>query len=50
MLKVPNRKKGGGSATKPLTIGKVARMAGVGIETIRFYEREDWLPIRAKKA
>ena len=26
--------------TKPLTIGKVARLAGVGIETIRFYERE----------
>jgi len=27
-------------SVKPLTIGKVARMAGVGIETIRFYERE----------
>ena len=27
------------SANKPLTIGKVARLAGVGIETIRFYER-----------
>lgn len=27
-------------AAKPLTIGKVARLAGVGIETIRFYERE----------
>ena len=26
--------------TKPLTIGKVARLTGVGIETIRFYERE----------
>ncbi len=25
---------------KALTIGKVARSAGVGIETIRFYERE----------
>ena len=25
---------------KPLTIGKVARLAGVGVETIRFYERE----------
>jgi len=23
-----------------LTIGKVARLAGVGVETIRFYERE----------
>jgi MerR family mercuric resistance operon transcriptional regulator len=29
-----------GNAGKPLTIGKVARLAGVGIETIRFYERE----------
>lgn len=27
-------------STKPLTIGKVARLASVGIETIRFYERE----------
>ncbi|MGH9784812.1 MAG: MerR family DNA-binding protein [Terriglobia bacterium] len=26
--------------TKPLTIGKVARLTEVGIETIRFYERE----------
>ena len=25
---------------EPLTIGKVARLAGVGVETIRFYERE----------
>ncbi len=25
---------------KPLTIGKVASRAGIGIETIRFYERE----------
>ncbi|MCH7726571.1 MAG: heavy metal-responsive transcriptional regulator [Planctomycetes bacterium] len=25
---------------KPLTIGQVAKSAGVGIETIRFYERE----------
>jgi len=25
---------------EPLTIGKVARLAGVGIEAIRFYERE----------
>jgi MerR family mercuric resistance operon transcriptional regulator len=26
-------------ATKPMTIGKAARRAGVGVETIRFYER-----------
>jgi MerR family mercuric resistance operon transcriptional regulator len=28
---------------KPLTIGKVAERAGVGIETIRFYERKGLL-------
>lgn len=26
---------------KPLSIGEVARLAGVGVETVRFYERED---------
>ena len=30
----------GQKMNKPLTIGKVARKAGVGIETIRFYERK----------
>ncbi|MCF6285509.1 MAG: MerR family DNA-binding protein [Candidatus Hydrogenedentes bacterium] len=30
--------------TTPLTIGKVARLAEVGIETIRFYEREGLIP------
>ena len=25
---------------EPLTIGKVARLGGVGVETVRFYERE----------
>jgi MerR family transcriptional regulator, copper efflux regulator len=28
------------SAAKPLTIGLVARRAGVGVETVRFYERQ----------
>ena len=28
------------SPTKPLTIGLVARRAGVGVETVRFYERQ----------
>ncbi|MCZ6807978.1 MAG: MerR family DNA-binding protein [Deltaproteobacteria bacterium] len=28
-----------GIDTKPLTIGQVAKQAGVGVETIRFYER-----------
>jgi MerR family transcriptional regulator, copper efflux regulator len=31
-------------ATKRLTIGQVAEGAGVGIETIRFYEREGLVP------
>ena len=26
------------------TIGKVARQAGVGVETVRFYEREGLIP------
>jgi MerR family transcriptional regulator, copper efflux regulator len=28
------------SPTKPITIGLVARRAGVGVETVRFYERQ----------
>ena len=28
------------SPRKPLTIGLVARRAGVGVETVRFYERQ----------
>jgi len=27
----------------PMTIGKVAKQAGVGVETVRFYEREGLL-------
>ncbi len=27
-----------------LSIGQVARRAGVGVETVRFYEREDAIP------
>lgn len=33
-----------GQPEKPLTIGRVARQAGVGIDTIRFYERRGLLP------
>jgi len=33
----------GAKAMKTLTIGQVARQAGVGVETIRFYEREGLL-------
>jgi len=29
--------------TKPLTIGRVAKLSGVGIDTIRFYERRGLL-------
>jgi MerR family copper efflux transcriptional regulator len=31
--------------TRRLTIGQVARQAGLGVETIRYYEREGLLPI-----
>jgi DNA-binding transcriptional MerR regulator len=31
------------SRVKVLTIGQVARSAGVGVETVRFYEREGLL-------
>jgi MerR family mercuric resistance operon transcriptional regulator len=34
---------------KPLTIGQVARRAGVGIETVRFYERQGLLDEPARK-
>jgi MerR family mercuric resistance operon transcriptional regulator len=34
---------------KPLTIGQVARHAGVGIETVRFYERQGLLEEPARK-
>lgn len=32
------------SLAKPLTIGRIAAQAGVGIDTIRFYERRGLLP------
>jgi MerR family copper efflux transcriptional regulator len=34
---------------RPLTIGQVARRAGVGIETVRFYEREGLLEEPARR-
>lgn len=34
---------------KPLTIGQVARSAGVGVETVRFYERQGLLAEPARK-
>ncbi len=33
-----------GEGMKPLTIGKVAGLAGVGVETVRFYERKKMIP------
>ena len=39
-----------GSSKDRLTIGKVAHLAGVGVETVRYYERENLLarPIRVE--
>lgn len=34
---------------RPLTIGKAARAAGVGVETVRFYEREGLLDRPARR-
>jgi len=34
---------------KPLTIGQVAQKAGVGVETLRFYERQGLLEEPARK-
>jgi len=37
-------------APRPLTIGRLARRAGVGIDTVRFYERARLLPKPARTA
>jgi MerR family mercuric resistance operon transcriptional regulator len=39
-----------GMTMKPLTIGQIARHAGIGVETVRFYERQGLLaePVRMK--
>ena len=34
---------------EPLTIGQVARQAGIGVETVRFYERQGLLEEPARK-
>jgi MerR family mercuric resistance operon transcriptional regulator len=34
----------------PLTIGQVARRAGIGVETVRFYERQGLLAQPARRA
>lgn len=40
----------GKSEQKPLTIGRIAELADVGIDTIRFYERRGLLPEPARTA
>jgi Hg(II)-responsive transcriptional regulator len=35
---------------KPLTIGQLARRAGVGVETVRFYERQGLLEEPARRS
>jgi len=35
---------------KPMKIGQVAKLSGVGVETIRFYERQGVLPKPRRKA
>ena len=37
------------NAVKPLTIGQLAHAAGVGVETVRFYEREGLLAAPSRK-
>ena len=37
------------STVKPLSIGQLARAAGVGVETVRFYEREGLLEAPSRK-
>lgn len=41
---------GGNQTMKPLTTGQVARLSGVGIETVRFYERAGLLAKPARTA
>ena len=41
---------GGGVTVKPLKIGDVARRAGVGVETVRYYERRGLLKEPARNA
>lgn len=36
--------------TKPLTIGQVASQTGLGVETVRFYERQGLIPEPSRRA
>lgn len=42
-MKKPDLQQRGNGLMEPATIGQVARLAGVGVETIRFYERKGLL-------
>src|SRR5215831_17051756 len=44
------KKKPNASREKMMKIGEVAKLSGVGVETIRFYEREGVLPKPKRKA
>lgn len=37
------------NSDKPLTIGEVARSTGVGVETVRFYEKQGLIPKPARR-
>ncbi len=37
------------ATTAPLTIGKLAKAAGVGVETIRYYQQRGLLPVPASR-
>ena len=44
-----NTRRPSAAGTPHLTIGRVARAAGVTIDTIRYYEREGLLPVPARR-
>ncbi|HEX4738166.1 MAG TPA: MerR family transcriptional regulator [Allosphingosinicella sp.] len=48
-MKDPARSKAGGEAPKkvPLTIARLGAAAGVGVETVRYYQRRGLLPVPA---
>jgi MerR family copper efflux transcriptional regulator len=50
MNKSANRRANRPTTTSHLTIGAVARRAGVGIDTVRYYEREGLLPPPLRRA
>jgi DNA-binding transcriptional MerR regulator len=49
-MRTRNKREASGETIELLTIGKVAKLSGVGVETIRFYERDGVLPKPKRKA